>query len=153
MKSNQAGRLAVAFSVILLCLTGCGGVNDKPELGQVTGTITLDGKPLSGIAVVFYPDSGRPARGHTDSEGKYELTYIRDERGTKIGHNRVEVAPNEEGEEDTEEVENPDSVEQAKPARASKSGKPKIPARYNIKTELEADVKPGDNVFNFELTS
>lgn len=150
MKSIQAGHLAMALSVIFLCLSGCGGPSDQPDLGQVQGTVTFDGKPLSGVVVVFQPDVGRPAHGRTDSEGKYDLTYIRTTRGTKIGHNRVEIAPSEEDDDPAEELVDPDTV---KPKRQRKSGKPKIPARYNRKSELEADVKPGENTFDFELTS
>lgn len=140
--------LVVAIS--MLFQPGCGGSSDQPELGQVTGTITLDGQPLRGIDVVFQPDSGRPARGRTDADGKYELTYIRQTKGTKVGPNRVEIAPSEDGE--IEESEN--SGEENKPAaKPSKSGKPKIPARYNVKSELERDVKAGKNTFDFELKS
>ncbi|MEX0791508.1 MAG: Ig-like domain-containing protein [Pirellulaceae bacterium] len=150
MNSIQAGRLGVTLSVILLSLPGCGGPTDQPELGQVNGTITLDGKPLSGIAVVFQPDNGRPAHGQTDAEGKYELTYIRQTRGTKIGHNRVEIAPSEGEDDPAEDETDPDSLEVKRPV---KSGKPGIPARYNTKSELEVDVKPGENTFDFELSS
>lgn len=150
MKSIQIGCLVLALSVTLLSLPGCGGNGDQPDLGQVTGTITLDGKPLGGVAVVFQPEKGRPARGKTDADGKYELTYIRDTRGTKIGRNRVEIAPSEEGDDPTEDIEDPDSLPVKRP---TKSGKPKVPAKYNIKSELEADVQPGDNTFNFELKS
>lgn len=153
MKTIQISGMVVALSVLLLGLPGCGGSGDQPELGQVSGTIKLDGKPLSGVAVVFQPDSGRPARGVTNSEGKYELTYIRETRGTKVGHNRVEIAPSEEGgeDEDADELEGDvDSPQVKQPANARK---PSVPARYNTKSELEADVKPGKNTFDFELTS
>ena len=146
LKSSLA---TASLAVITFCLAGCGGGSDRPELGTVTGTITFDGEPLKGIAVVFFPDSGRPARGKTNAEGKYDLTYIRDTKGTKIGHNRVEVAPDEEGEDDSE-----GEGGESAPAKASgKPKKPRIPTRYNTKSELEADVKPGENVFDFKLTS
>ena len=149
VKTFEHRRLAVGLSVLLLGLVGCGGPSDQPELGQVTGTITLDGEPLSGVAVVFQPDSGRPARGRTDADGRYKLTYIRETLGTKVGRNRIEIAPDEDAEEsDTEDVANPDAQQQP-----VKSGKPAVPARYNTSSELEADVKPGDNIFNFELQS
>ena len=142
--------VATAMAVAIAGLAGCGNSSDRPELGQVTGTITLDGEPLRGIAVVFYPENGRPARGKTNDEGKYELTYIRETKGTKLGPNRVEVAPDEEGEEDAEE--SADGEAPAKP-KAGPGAKPKIPARYNTKTELKVDVKPGENVFDFQLKS
>lgn len=137
----------------MLFQPGCGGPSDQPELGQVTGTVTLNGKPLSGIAVVFQPDSGRPARGTTNAEGKYELSYIRETKGTKIGPNRVEIAPSEDGEaEDEQQSDNPDEESESAPKRAN-SKKPKIPPRYNVKSELKADVKAGANTFDFKLES
>jgi hypothetical protein len=139
--------VTAAMAAAALSLAGCGTAGDQPDLGQVTGTITLDGNPVKGIAVVFFPDEGRPARGRTDAAGKYELTYIRDTKGTKVGHNRVEIAPDEEGGDD--EGEN----DEAAPKPKGKGGKPKIPAQYNTKSILEADVKPGENVFDYKLES
>lgn len=152
MTTFKNGLLAVALSILCLNLSGCGGASDQPDLGRVTGTITLDGKPLHGMAVVFYPDNGRPARGRTDLNGKYELTYIRRTRGTKVGHNRVEIATSEEGEEDIEEPGDggEDTGAAQKPPEREKIT---IPARYNTTSELNADVKPGENVFDFQLES
>lgn len=134
---------------ISMCVQpGCGGPGDQPELGEVSGTVTLDGKPLSGIAVVFQPESGRPARGMTDAQGKYELTYIRQTKGTKVGPNRVEIAPSEDG-----EVEDSESSDEENASAPKRSNKPKIPARYNTKSELKADVKAGKNTFDFKLDS
>ena len=142
--------MLIVVGISIFFQSGCGGGGDQPELGQVTGTVTLDGKPLSGIAVVFQPDSGRPARGVTDAEGKYELTYIRQTKGTKVGPNRVEIAPSEDGE--AEEAEN--EGEESQPvAQRPKLGKPTIPARYNVRSELKADVKAGKNTFDFKLES
>ena len=142
----------VAVAACWLNLAGCGGgPTDQPELGQVTGTVTLDGQPLSGIDVVFTPQNGRPARGKTNAEGKYDLIYIRDTRGTKTGHNRVEIAPIEEGDDDSAEP-GDDSAPSPKPT-AARSRKPKVPAQYNTKSILEANVQPGENVFDYKLDS
>lgn len=156
MKTINTPLLAVALATLVLNLSGCGGGSDRPELGHVTGTITLDGEPVSGTVVVFYPDNGRPARGKTDFDGKYELTYIHKTPGSKVGHNRVEIAPNEEGdnEEDEEDSEQAGDTENVGAAqRPRTAGKVVIPARYNTKSELEADVQPGENVFDFKLES
>lgn len=142
--------LAVALSTFVLNLSGCGGSGDRPELGQVTGIVTLDDRPLSDIAVVFHPDKGRPARGRTDDDGRYELTYIGKTRGSKVGHNRVEIAPNEEGEEDAYDA---DNTEDAGAAKGPYTRKIEVPARYNTNSELEANVEPGENEFNFKLKS
>jgi hypothetical protein len=136
----------------MLFQPGCGGLSDQPELGQVTGTITLDGKPLSGIAVVFQPESGRPAKGTTDAKGVYELTYIRQTKGTKVGPNRVEIAPSEDGDVEAEELANVDEEGTATTQR-SDARKPAIPIRYNVRSELKADVKAGKNTFDFKLES
>lgn len=145
MRTTRDGFLTAA--ILLLALSGCGGVSDQPELGLVTGTVMLDNQPLQGIAVTFLPDNGRPATGTTDKNGDYELIYIGDTPGCKVGHNRVEIGYAE-GEDEGVEMEG-DDVEQT----PVKAGKKSIPARYNVETELEADVKPGKNVFNFDLKS
>lgn len=142
--------LSLVLSGLVLCASGCSS-SDQPELGQVTGTITMDGKPLTGVAVVFQPENGRPARGMTDAEGKYELVYIRQTKGSKVGPNRVEIAPSEEGEE-SEETEVGDGEAQTAPKK-SKSGKPTVPARYNTKSELKVEVVSGKNTFDFQLES
>ncbi|MBI1346004.1 hypothetical protein GC163_06920 [bacterium] len=153
MKTTQVALTVLSLSMLTFLLPGCGSGSDQPELGLVTGTITMDGEPLQGIAVVFQPDNGRPAYGKTDSTGKYELTYIRNTRGTKVGHNRVEIATSEEGEEDTEEELGDDEESTGGGQKSFERKKVKIPVRYNLKSELEADVQPGENVFDFQLTS
>ena len=71
----------IAVAMIGLSNFGCGG--DTPPLGQVTGTVTLDGKPVDGATIQFEPTtSGLPtAFGRTDSQGKYELWYSRGNKG------------------------------------------------------------------------
>ncbi len=113
----------------------------------------MDGKPLVSTIVVFSPDNGRPSRGKTDAEGKYELTYIGETRGAKVGHHRVEIAPNEEGEDESEIEAATAGEDVSAPPSAEKPEKTKVPARYNTDSILEADVKVGENVFDFKLES
>ncbi|MGN6547916.1 MAG: Ig-like domain-containing protein [Aureliella sp.] len=154
MIGNRFSYMLIVVGILMLSQPGCGGSSDQPQLGQVTGTVKLDGKPLSGIAVVFQPEGGRPARGRTDAEGKYELTYIRQTKGTKVGPNRVEIAPSEEGEaEEEEEAAANAGEETAPPPKRPQSKKPKVPARYNVQSELKVNVKPGQNTFDFDLQS
>ncbi len=112
----------------------------------------MDGQPLVATVVVFSPDNGRPSRGKTDAEGKYELTYIGETRGAKVGHHRVEIAPNEEGE-DESEIEAATAGEDVSASSPVKPEKTRVPARYNTNSELEADVKAGESVFDFKLES
>lgn len=140
--NNRMMKLAL----LALCVSfaGCGGgAGDQPDLGLVKGTVTFEGSPLSGASVTFMPDNGRPASGTTDSAGNYELTYIRDTKGCKVGHSKVVITSVVEG---ANEMEN--EGDDATPAEAAKE---KLPAKYNTDTELEADVKAGENTFNFDL--
>jgi len=54
---------------LLLALTGCGA----PE-STVSGTVTLDGKPLSLGTVTFHPQAeGTPGYGEIDADGQYNV--------------------------------------------------------------------------------
>ncbi|MEZ6131007.1 MAG: hypothetical protein R3C59_20240 [Planctomycetaceae bacterium] len=141
----------MTLATFLTGAIGCSDTSDQPELGLVTGKVTFDGTPLSGVAVTFVPDDGRPAMGKTDEEGHYQLTYIRDTPGCKVGQNRVQIGNSEEsGEKD--QVEGDDLVQ--KPTRPpSRPASGEIPPRYNTKSELTANVQPGENTFDFNLTS
>ncbi|QDU50835.1 carboxypeptidase-like regulatory domain-containing protein [Gimesia panareensis] len=116
----------LCLGVMLLC-SACGG-SDAPDLGNVTGTITLDGAPLADANVTFMPEKVRASSAKTDSAGKYELIYIRDEKGAALGDHKVVVSKlvNE---------------------------KETIPPNYSDETELTAVVKSGDNEINFDLSS
>jgi len=115
---------------LVVSLTACGGgASDTPTLGQVTGKVTLDGAPLADAFVTFMPEKVRASAATTDSEGKYELIYIRNEKGASIGNHKVTV-------------------------RKLKDEKETIPKKYSgDDTELTADVKAGANEFDFDLKS
>ncbi len=153
MKNIKIGCLTLGMSALLLHLTGCGGPSDQPDLGQVTGTITLDGDPLPRTSVMFQPENGRPATGITDEEGHYELTYIRETKGTKIGKNLVQIGGIEESEDEEDAVAFDADGEPITQASAQPIIKPKIPVKYNLRSELEVDVQPGENTFDFDLES
>ena len=61
--------------LLVILLTGCGG----PKVVPVSGTATLDGKPLAGFVVTFNPDAdkGHEARmdcsGRVGADGRYSL--------------------------------------------------------------------------------
>ncbi|MCA8988334.1 MAG: carboxypeptidase regulatory-like domain-containing protein [Planctomycetaceae bacterium] len=126
---------------IAICIIGCGGSSDQPELGQVKGKVTLDGQPVADATVFFWPaDGGRTVSTTTDANGDYELKYVGDDKGTKVGKNKVRVSTQRDG----------DSDEDGNPTEPRKET---IPAKYNTETQLEFDVTPGENVINLELTS
>jgi len=132
------------LSALCLSLSGCGGSgSDQPDLGLVRGAVSLNGEPLAKASITFVPDSGRPATAKTDEDGNYELIYIRNTPGCKTGHNKVVISTFTEAEDGAEEGDDAE-IE-------IKSVKETIPARYNTKTKLEADVKAGENTFDFPL--
>lgn len=135
--SRSGWRLFVA--VLLSVIAGCSGGGDRPPLGTVSGTVTLDGRPLSGVQVTFAPESGRPSSGRTDGAGRYELLYVLKTKGATLGKHRVIVdwPPAEEEDETAPKTED----------------RPKIPARYNRQTTLSGEVQRGGNTFDFSLES
>ena len=124
---------------LLCCVALVSGCNPKPkgmpDLAPVTGTITMDGQPMTKVTVVFTADSGgQVSFGGTDDTGKYELRYSGPYKGATIGPNTVQIST---------PTDNPVGPEWKDP----------IPSKYNKKSELKADVKPGPNTFDFDLKS
>lgn len=67
---NRAfGRAAVA--VILAAAVGCGGVT-----GELTGTVSYNGKPVSMAAVVLDDESGSPRISSVDEKGGYRFDNV-----------------------------------------------------------------------------
>jgi len=125
--------------VLGLVLTGCGDApRDQPPIGQVTGVITLDGKPLSEAIILFQPTHGRPSIGKTNLSGRYELDYNATTKGAKIGIHTITITTHRDGE----------------PGNPANPGFPEVlPARYHSRTELTADVTSGRNTIPFNLHS
>src|SRR5271157_3972435 len=83
------------YGVALACLTSIGGCNggDRPELGTVQGRVSLNGGPLGRAMISFQPmDGGRQSCCVTNREGAYELVYLRNIRGAKVGNHRVTIS-------------------------------------------------------------
>ena len=129
----------LCLGVTLLMTLGCGGATDQPDLGDVSGTVTLDGKPLPDATITFQPADGRPSFGKTDSSGKYTLQYTVNASGAKIGKHSVIITT-------AYSIEGDDGE--------SKEIPEKLPAKYSTsETELTADVKAGPNTFDYNLSS
>jgi hypothetical protein len=149
--------LCIAAACCLVCLATIGCGPKGPELGSVTGKVTLDGKPVTNGLVTFMPAAGgRPATGKTNTSGQYELLGV-DGKGALLGQHRVTVTTLQEVVAAAEM--SSDSPEYAKQAVADPSDYDSaavvepIPARYNTNTELTFEVKSGSNVIDLELKS
>lgn len=126
-----SGSKFVACGLLIVAAAGCGGPPaDLPELGTVSGVVTLDGKPLPNARVMFTPDHSRPSGAMTDANGRYELIFNEKLKGAAVGKHTVRIS-----------LGAYDKPEQ-------------LPAKYNLKSELTADVKAGPNEdINFDLKS
>ncbi len=128
----------IAVVLLVLCCCGC---DSGPEIATVEGTVTMDGKPLSGASVLFINTTGRPAGATTDANGHYVLTFTKGRQGAMPGPNKIRIST----------IRDAGVDETGKPIPAMKET---VPMRYNAKTELEFDVKAGEqNVADFKLES
>ena len=131
MSSSERVRFVRLAALALVLAAGCRG---EVELGNVEGTVTMDGKPLDGATVKFIPvNRGRPAVGMTGPDGRYELQYSATDSGALVGPMKVEIT--------TGDPEQPKLFPET------------VPARYNTKSALTAEVGSGSNPFDFELQS
>jgi hypothetical protein len=140
----------VAVCCLAAALAGCG--DSKPyKTADVSGRITLDGKPLAGARVIFNPIHdpkdgalGRPeAYGTTDADGRYTLETAFRDRGATVGPNRVTVSTIKR----EANPANPEAIKIVAPER--------VPLRYsNAKDMLKFEVTDkGSDSANFDLTS
>ncbi len=85
-------KVSVTYVCFALVLTvGCSG-GDRPELVEVSGTITKNGKPFVDAMVEFYPEaSAGVSCGMTDSDGNFTLNYSTGQPGAAIGKHTVNV--------------------------------------------------------------
>ncbi len=123
------------------------GATPAPRPANVTGSVTLDGKPLAGATIVFTPvKEGRPASAVTDAQGRYSFSTSAKDTSISPGVYRVTIT---EG----------DSQDPAKPNQPKLDrvapGNPAIPAQFSTPetTALTAEVKLGANDFVFALST
>ena len=132
-------------------LVGCGGSNyEGPRLCPVEGTVTLAGKPLSGVTLQFVPigsTAGSGATGYTGQDGKYQLVSTRGFPGTPAGDYRV-VA---------KKLVMPDGSDFPADSMVGPMDSPArqvLPSKYSARgnTVLKVTVIEGPNVFDFPLS-
>ena len=142
-------RFSECFALLALvsgtAILGCGP--SGPELTEVTGTVTLDGKPVPKAVISFLPsgETGSPSYGRTDLQGKYELGYSLNSRGARLGSYNVEITTSKLSKEELDEIK---ASGEEVPAESVA-----IPDKYKEASALTAEVKAGPNVIDFALTS
>ena len=145
LESRPQLKLVIAVLGISICLLIAGrtaawifSTPTGTSLGHVSGTVFLDGEPVSGATVEFTPQQGSTAYGITNSEGYYTLQYLPDRPGAVTGENTVRITTYD--------------------WRTTKEGNKieipeKLPERYNRQSTLTADVTSGSQTLDWKLTS
>ena len=157
---NHPGNLVVSTLVTVgIALTGCPN-SSQPATYRVTGTVTMQGKPVDGAVITFVPTSneGTAASAITDSNGKYALTTWSAGDGARPGEYRVKVNKQEQTAIDpakvvknlTIEEEQKIYVENKKPRPPAKS---LIPSKYQDESSsgLSHTVPNSSSTFDIEI--
>lgn len=148
-------RTVLIYSGLVLALAGCaGGATDKPKTASVSGSVTLEGQPLTDATVTFLSSGGKgnPGTGTTDSQGKFKLATTANE-GAVPGSYKVVIEAYRKPDGTPLEISDGMDVEQLKAAGKAKQILPEKYSSPDI-TELKAEVVAGkDNVFDFPLKS
>lgn len=139
-------RLALVAALAPV-LSGCSG----EPLGQVKGTVTLDGKPLSKATLTFEAAGKRPATVRVESGKIVEATTLKTGDGVPVGSHKVAVSATEDA---VSAVDANPGAGKA-PGAGYMTGKSLIPARYNNPdtSGLTVEVKSGENVLDLQLDS
>ncbi len=130
--------LGFAIATVLSSWGCTGNSADHPDVGVVTGVVTLDGAPLVDASVEFSPKSGRPSNALTDADGRYSLMYLNNVPGALIGTHTVRISTGRYA---------------TQPDGSSIPVPEKLPAKYHAKSTITKEVTAGKNQFDFELTS
>src|SRR3954453_20530412 len=83
------------FAILFVVILGCSGSPQEPSYPDVTGKVTLEGKPLAGAFVTFVPtgaNAGNKAQATTDETGQYKLQGPRGSTGAAPGDYKVAIS-------------------------------------------------------------
>lgn len=131
---RRSGGAVLVFLSVLALVAGCGG--DGLTRGSVNGQVTFEGQPVANGTIVFTPTGGTkgPVAMTEISNGQYTITN----HAPVVGKHSVKI----EGVRDTAKKDELGRV----------IGEQYIPAKYNQKTTLTADIAKGANTLDFKLT-
>ena len=93
-------KIRTSSVLFLTLLVGCSESDSsgRPKTYTASGTVTLNGQPLEGATVNFYPMEGSgSAIGMTDANGKYTLTTYTSNDGAVPGQYKVSITKYEGG--------------------------------------------------------
>jgi len=137
-----------AWIAMVSCLLGiCSGCGSDGGTAPVSGTVTLDGKPVKKAGVMFSPvEPGPIAMGTTDDEGRFVLATGK-LTGATLGEHRITVSKST--------ISNFTQQEGQLAGRNFSELKPLLPKKY-LRPEtsgLRELVESKDNQFELQLTT
>lgn len=155
------------FTILGVCLVGCGSSSGFPKTYPVTGKVTFNGKAIEGAMVTFKMENGKEnAIGTTDSKGEFTLSMFQPGDGAVPGVYRITVSKLPPGATTTATTPPPGQIaggdlpsDYTPPAESTKSGsnapKSEIPAKYGNEQSsgLRATIIEGPNNIPLDLKS
>jgi hypothetical protein len=136
-------RRVLILGLMALCL-GC-GKGDGLNRAAVNGRVTLNGAEIAAGTIAFYPTKGLkgPVAGGAIKNGQYAIGA---DRGPVVGPNRVEIHASKKSGRKTQ-------APMADPGVMADETVEAVPEQYNTRSTLVAEVKPGTNMLDYELTT
>lgn len=132
--------MTLRILILVACLLPLAGCGKGVQRQGVSGSVTLDGKPIAKGTILFTPLAGGPSAGGDIVAGRYELT---EERGPGLGKYRVEI--------NAWRAQGTTSFDTATGAQDQLLVS-MIPAQYNTASKLEREITEGrSNRLDFDL--
>lgn len=139
MRTFQTPLCIAVMLAVALAIAGA-GCSKGPAFGELSGQVTLDGKPLTHGAIRFLPaDGNTAAAGASIIDGRYAAKVM--VNTCKVSISAPSSTP----------PANSGDPETAKGVIALPTNL--VPPQYNVKTELTVDVKQGEATQDFHLSS
>ncbi len=138
-KRRQWRAAGVGLAVLAGFILGAGGCGPRSNRRQISGTVTLDGQPVDRGNIEFAPISAEQpsASGAMVIAGKYTIPP---RSGLAPGKYTVRIY-----------WPVPLPADQS-PNAPRVVPRERVPAKYNVRSELTVEVRPGQpNTFNFDL--
>jgi len=143
--SLRSALIVVSLGVSILA-TGCGDSNFNKK---VEGVVTLNGKPLPNVRVIFVPVVNEGAlavnsAGVTDGNGNFAMAADNKKKGAMIAKHKVVIV---QGRTTSRSRDDEDETTTSNPSSE------KLPAEYTdaSRTPIEVDVTPNKHGYNFDL--
>ncbi|PQO45840.1 hypothetical protein C5Y93_11320 [Blastopirellula marina] len=121
----------------LPCIALCFGCGANSGLANVSGTVTADGKPVTGGTITYIPSAeGKPGSGEVQADGTFTITTYKDGDGAVVGEGTISyTAPS---------VEIPEDLQPGQPL-------PSSPYSGLKPSDPKVSIQSGKNTLTVEL--